>query len=95
MIFSVFWENPAVVGLILAIPSAVLGYLGYRRSRAIDEATEEAVTATGHVVSIQQVIDGLNGVIAALQADNKVLREDVALRRLKALASELEKVNGT
>lgn len=77
-----FWQNPAVVGLIIALPASILGYLGYRRSRGIDEAAKQAGIATGHAASIGQVVDGLNGVIAVLQEDNKVLRADIfALRK--------------
>lgn len=77
MISAAFWENPAVVGLIIAIPGAILGYLGYRRSLKVDEAAKQAGIATSQGISVGQAVDGLNKVIAALQEDNKVLRDDV------------------
>lgn len=70
MILSVFWENPAVVGLILAVPATALGYLGYRRSLSVDKATAKAANNAGHV-----------GLITALQADNQDLRDELRLLR--------------
>lgn len=70
MIFAVFWENPAVVGIIIAIPATVLGYLGYRRSLGVDKAVESVGEMAGHI-----------GLINALQADNLVLRGELTLLR--------------
>lgn len=78
MILAVFWENPAIVGLIIAIPATALGYLGYRRSLGLDKVAEQAGIATTHANSIGQVVDGLNRVIIVLQEDNKILRGDIA-----------------
>lgn len=95
MISSVFWENPAVVGLILAIPGAILGYLGYRRSLEVDDATEQAGLVSGQTTTIALAVDSLNKVIAVLQEDNKILRGDIiALRELKKTIVEIEKSNG-
>lgn len=77
ILLAEFWENPAVVGLVLAIPATVLGYLGYRRSLKVDEAAKQAGIATSQSVSVGQAVDGLNRVIAALQEDNEILRKDV------------------
>lgn len=74
---AVWYENPAVVGLIIAIPATVLGYLGYRRSQGVDEATKQAGIAAGQATSIGQVVEGLNSVIANVQGDNEVLRREV------------------
>lgn len=79
MIFSPIWENPAVVGLILAMPATALGYLGYRRSRGVDEVAKQAGLASSQSTSVGQAIDGLNRVIDALQHDNKVLRDELIL----------------
>lgn len=71
MIFAMFWENPAVVGLILALPATALGYLAYRRSLPVDKAVQQVGEMAGHI-----------GLITALQADNQVLRDGVtALRK--------------
>lgn len=77
MIAASLFENPAVVGLLVAIPSAVLGFLGYRRSRHNDEVAERAGVATTRSTSIGQVVDGLDRLVANLQEDNKTLREHV------------------
>lgn len=88
ILLAVFWENPAVVGLILALPATALGYLGYQRSRVVDEKTSEST-------SIGLAVDALTKALSILQEDNRVLREDVvALRKLKTLIAEVEKVNG-
>lgn len=70
ILFDVFWENPAVVGLILAIPTITLGILAYRRSGPLDKATVQVGVDAGHI-----------GLIAALQVDNKIQREQTALLR--------------
>lgn len=76
--FGAAWiENPAVVGLIVAIPSATLGYLGYRRSRHIDAVAEQAGVQSSQSASIGQVVDGLNALVGNLQEDNRALREHV------------------
>lgn len=75
MIVAMFWENPAVVGLILAIPATAIGYLGYRRSLPVDKAVKQVGEMAGHI-----------GLITALQEDNKVLRgELIALRNEVAM----------
>lgn len=71
------WSNPAIVGLILAIPSTILGLLAYRRSRAVDKVTEQSQAATSHSGSINQVIEGMNKLNENLQEDNRLLREGI------------------
>lgn len=66
MIATAFWENPAVVGLVIAIPATILGYLGYRRSRDMDAAAKQA-----------GVVGGWNDFIKTVQDDNRSLREEV------------------
>jgi len=73
---------PALIGLIIAIPSAALGYLGYRRSMRVDKVAEQAGIATTHATSIGQVVDGLNKLTANLQSDNEILRQQVVEIRL-------------
>lgn len=74
---SSFWSNPAVVGLILAIPSSIFAYLAYRRSHRVDEVAKQAGQATEHGMSIDRVIAGMNTVIVNVQKDNEDLRKDV------------------
>lgn len=75
MILVALFENPVVVGILVAIPSSALGFLGYRRSRHNDLVAEQAGIATTQNTSIGQVIAGLDGLVANLQEDNKALRE--------------------
>lgn len=72
-----FWQHPAVVGILVGLPSLFVGLLVYQRSRDVDEVAEQAGIATAQRESIGQVVDGLNRIITALQADNKLLREEV------------------
>lgn len=77
------FENPAVIGLIVALPSALLGWLGYRRSRQNDLVAERAGIATSQSASIGQVVEGMDRLVANLQADNRELREHVKELNLK------------
>lgn len=77
-VFGASWaENPALVGLVVAVPSAALGYLGYRRSRHVDAVAEQAGVSSTQATSIGQVVDGLNALVGNLQEDNRALREHV------------------
>lgn len=75
IILASLFENPAVVGVIVAIPATAIGYIGYRRSVHNDKVAEEAAIATTQNTSIGQVIDGLNTIVFNLREDNKALRE--------------------
>lgn len=81
MLLTSFWQNPAVVGIIIALPATALGYLGYRRSLGLDRVAEQAGMATTNAASIGQVVDGLNKVIVAVQSDNSDLRKEVLALR--------------
>lgn len=70
-------NNPAIIGLIVAIPSFLLGLLAYKRSVHVDEVTEQSGIVTSQSGAVQQVIDGLNKIVANLQEDNKLLREQL------------------
>lgn len=85
------WQHPAVIGLLIGLPSSALGYLVYRRSRDVDKVAEQAGIATGQRESIGQVVDGLNKIITALQQDNALLREEVVAGR-KDIAACLHNV---
>lgn len=74
-------DNNIVVGLALAIPSFIIGILGYRQSQKASNKAEKAET-------IEQVITGLNSLTSNLQADNTALRQQIAV--LAALPAEVE-----
>lgn len=69
------WESPAVVGLIVGAPMAILGFLGWWRSRGMDATAAEAAEAQYHAGRVTQVVEGLESVIKGLQDDNKALRD--------------------
>jgi len=73
---------PAVVGLLVALPSAAIAYLAYRRGMRADAVAATATVATVQSGSVAQVIDGLNALVAALQTDNRTLRKTI--ERLEA-----------
>lgn len=87
-------DNPAIIGLIVAIPSFTLGYLGYRRSVKVDKAAEKSGEASASTAAVGQVIQGLNSLIDSLQEDNALLRESVAglSIRLKQVTDEHEQL---
>jgi FtsZ-binding cell division protein ZapB len=86
--------NQALVGLVVAIPSGVAGYFGYRKAMRGDRIAEQAGIATSHERSIGQVVDGLNGIIANLQGDNTILRNEYARLResVDAIRGRIEAV---
>jgi hypothetical protein len=89
-----FWQHPAVIGVLVGLPSLALGLLVYQRSRDVDEVAEQAGIATAQRESIGQVVDGLNRIIGNLQIDNEFLRKEVAAGRadiaaIQKLTSEL------
>ena len=91
---SGIWTNPAFVGLVVAIPSLLLGYLAFKQSQKVDATVAQAGIATVESGTIGQVIDGLNKLVSNLQADNSVLRGIVESLDAKAtrLLGELELV---
>lgn len=80
-------NNPTVIGLLVAIPSFVLGYLAYRQSKKVDKTTEQSGIANNQLNAVGQVLSGLNQLIDSLQADNKELRENI-----KAIGIKLKEV---
>lgn len=85
-----FLDYPSMVAIIVAIPSAVLGFLAWRRSAQVDKITAQSGAASAQIGAVNQVIDGLNRLVDNLQEDNKTLRENVVYlnSRLKELALE-------
>lgn len=78
-----FWSNPIVIGIVVAIPSSILGYLGYKRSVKSDKVAADSTIASTHAAAINQVIDGLNKLIDGLQEDNKELRSSILSLSIK------------
>lgn len=70
------WSHPAVIGLVIGIPSFILGVLGYKRAVRVDKSIENAAVIAAQTGSVSQVIAGLNNLIENLQEDNKVWREN-------------------
>ena len=77
MLLFTIYENPAFVGLVLAMPSSILGYLVYKQSQKADETAKQGGIATVESGTIGQVIDGLNKLVDNLQTDNEVLRTNI------------------
>lgn len=75
------------LGLGLAVPATVLGYLAHRRSRQVDAASAQSNVASSHQAGTAQVIQGLNALIDQLQEDNTTFRQDI-----RALAVRLDRV---
>lgn len=68
--------SPAIIGLVIGVPSFIIGILGYRRATKIDKATEKAAVIAAQTGSVGQVIAGLNTLIENLQEDNKAWRDN-------------------
>lgn len=82
----------ALYAFVIGLPSILIAYLGYRRSRKVDAITAQAgvVTETRAGTTegragTAQIIEGQNQLIENLQADNLLLREaakeNIVLRR--------------
>lgn len=66
------FDHPAVVGVLIGLPSVILGFLVYRQSKK----TDEVAATTG---SFGAVFEGFDHVVAALRANNVDLRARAAL----------------
>jgi septal ring factor EnvC (AmiA/AmiB activator) len=66
-----------VYGLVVGLPSFLLGYLAYRRSRKVDAISAQSGVATETRAGTAQIIEGLNQLIDQLQDDNRSFREDI------------------
>lgn len=96
MILAGWYDNPAVVGLIIGIPASVFAFLGWRRSSRQDadaKQREEEHRRTAHVTETRE---GMESIIAALQDDNKVLRGNQRRleTRVEALEREIRRLRG-
>lgn len=65
------------IALAAGLPSFLLGFLGYRQSRKVDAVAAQSGMASESRAGIEQVIQGLNGVIDNLQEDNTAFRDEV------------------
>lgn len=70
------WEQ-LWLGLGLAVPATVLGYLAHRRSRQVDQTSAQSGIASNHRAGTAQVIEGLTALIDQLQEDNTTFRTEV------------------
>lgn len=75
------FENPVVVGILVGVPSAVLGFLGYQRSKTADKNAHEQG-------AVGQIIAGLNSLVTQLSADNAELRTRIEAMEQKVTALE-------
>ena len=68
----------AVAGVIVAIPSLILAYLGYKRSQKVDDLAAAAGVAQTSAVTTGQVLDSLDKIVQRLGEDNVQLRSQLA-----------------
>lgn len=82
------------LGLGLAVPATLIGYLAHRRSKKVDTASAQSGVASNHRAGTQQVIEGFTGLVDQLQQENDKLRSDAAERatRLEALTLEVARL---
>lgn len=68
------FDNPTVNTLVAAVPSIIIVYIGYRRSRKGDIATEQSGIALANLAAMKQHNDNL-------QKDNESLRAALRLKK--------------
>jgi len=87
------WEQ-VIGGTGTAVVALAIGVMTYRRSRAVDAVSEQSGAVTEARAGTSQIIDGLNGLVDALQDDNKNFREDIRLltARLDACFADREQL---
>lgn len=95
------WESPAVVGLIVGAPMAVVAFLGWWRTRGMDADAKDAAEETYQVARVKQVVDGLDNIIERVEGElrrayERIERQDQRIERLEREIRELraEKGNG-
>lgn len=84
MILAGWYDNPAVVGLIVGAPMAILAYLGWWRTRGLDETAKQVALEAKRTSHNTQVIEEFESIIKAMQGE---------LRRLYQLVEALRKEN--
>lgn len=84
----------AIYGLLIGLPSFLLGYLAYRRARKVDAVAAQSGVITESRAGTAQIIEGLNLLIDQLQDDNKTFRDDIKYLtlRLDAISKERDEL---
>lgn len=77
------WTNPIIVGLVVGIPTSLLGFSAYRRAERLDRAASQAAVIAAGGEAVQRVINGLDQIVENLQVDNKEGRELVRELRIQ------------
>jgi lipopolysaccharide biosynthesis regulator YciM len=72
------WDHPAVVGLLIAMPSVWLGWLAYRRSVRANNISAVSKSSEQVYQGLDQLIDALQEDNASLRVRNQVLSEQLA-----------------
>lgn len=67
-------DSPAVISLIVGLPTSAGVYFAYRIARQKDKADEQSSNDAHDVLVTAQVIDGMNKIAMNLQEDNRNLR---------------------
>lgn len=89
-----WYDNPAIVGLIIAAPASILGFLGWWRSRGMDEAAKVVAVEAERTTRGAEAREDLESIIDNLQADNKVLRDHQTRmeQRIEAIQERLDEI---
>lgn len=84
----------AIYGLLIGLPSFLLGYLAYRRARKVDAVAAQSGVITETRAGTAQIIEALNLLVDQLQDDNRTFREDIKYLtlRLDAIAKERDEL---
>lgn len=83
MIIMAVQPEQVIYGLLIGLPSFLLGYLAYRRARKVDQVAAQSGVATETRAGTTQIIEGLNQLIDNLQDDNRTFREDIKYLTLR------------
>lgn len=76
--------------VLIGLPSVLIAYWGYRRSKKVDAVAAQSGVATETRAGVEQVIDALNELNDKLQADNRNFRETVQLQVKRVSDLELD-----
>lgn len=83
MIILAVQSEQVIYGLLIGLPSFLLGYLAYRRARKVDAVAAQSGMITETRAGTTQIIEGLNQLIDNLQDDNRSFREDIKYLTLR------------
>lgn len=87
--------DSTVVGAIVAVAMALLGWAGWWRTRGMDKEAKKRSTDTESADKRREVIENLDIIIENLQGDNKALRDELGrlyqrIERLEGRIAEIE-----